>query len=244
MSFWGKIVGSAAGLAIGGPIGALVGLAVGAAVDEGVDRIVGTAGDATRQVTFTIGVIALAAKMAKADGRVTRDEIDAFKQVFRVAPEEMKNVGRVFDFARQDTAGFEAYAKQIAELMQGNRTVLGDLLDGLFFIAKADGHVHPKEKEFLQKVADIFGFSKGEWLDMETRHLGADSDSPYAVLGVSAEADDAAIRARYRKLVKENHPDRLLAEGVPSDFIAVANRRAAEINAAYDRILTERGMRR
>lgn len=240
MSIWGKIIGGTAGLALGGPIGALIGLSVGAAVDAGINAVAPDS-DETRQVTFTIGVIALAAKMAKADGQVTREEVDAFKQVFRVPPHEMANVGKVFDMARQHTAGFDAYARQIADLMRGNRTVLTDLLDALFFIAKADGHVHPNELNYIRVVAKIFGFAAAEVEALVERHVGRDPGSPYAILGVDPDIDTAGLKRRYRELVRENHPDRLIAEGVPSDLIAVATRRAAEINAAYDSIMQARG---
>ena len=242
MSIWGKIIGGTAGLALGGPIGALIGLSVGAAVDAGIGSASGET-DETRQVTFTIGVIALSAKMAKADGQVTREEVDAFKQVFRVPPHEMANVGKVFDMARQHTAGFDAYARQIADLMRGNRTVLADVLDALFFIAKADGHVHPNELNYIRVVAKIFGYSPAEIEGLVNRHVGTDPESPYTVLGVEPTIDTPSLKKRYRELVRENHPDRLIAEGVPSDMIAVATRRAAEINSAYDAIMQSRGER-
>ena len=239
MSIWGKVIGGAAGLALGGPIGGLIGLAVGAAVDV-TARSVAADPEATRRVTFTIGVIALAAKMAKADGRVTREEVEAFKQVFRVAPEEMSNVAKVFDLARQHTAGYEAYARQIAGLMAGQKAILADLLDALFFIANADGEIHPNERVYLETVAGIFGFSDQEWRQFEARHMGPNPEDPYTILGVSADATDAEIKAAYRALVRETHPDRLMAEGVPPDLIAVATRRAAEVNAAYDAIKAAR----
>ncbi len=239
MSIWGKIIGGTAGLALGGPIGALIGLSVGAAVDVGIERTVSDS-DATKHITFTIGTIALAAKMAKADGVVTREEVDAFKQVFRVPTSEMANVGRVFDMARQHTAGFEAYAKQLADLMQGNRTVLYDLLEALFFIAKSDGSVHPDELKFIRTVADIFGLTDAEIESLVIRHTGADPDSPYTILGVDPQVSDKALKAHYRQLVRDNHPDRMIAEGVPNDLIAVATRRAAEINAAFDKIMESR----
>lgn len=239
MSIWGKIIGGTAGLALGGPIGALVGLAAGAAVDAR-SRARDRDPDATKHITFTIGVIALAAKMAKADGQVTREEVDAFKTVFRVPPEEMTNVGRVFDMARQATAGFDAYARQIADLMHDNRPVLTDLLEALFFIAKSDGEVHPNELNYIRAVAKIFGLTPAEIDQLVHRHVGADPECPYGVLGVEPSIDDAALKAHYRKLVRETHPDRLIAEGVPNDFIAVATRRAAEINAAYDTIMAGR----
>ncbi len=240
MSIWGKIIGGTAGLAIGGPIGALIGIGVGAAVDVGVDRVISSDPEATRHITFTIGVIALAAKMAKADGRVTREEVDAFKTVFHFDPSEMANVGRVFDLARQSTAGYEAYAGQIVGLMKGHKQVLEDLLESLFYIAKADGHVHPKELEFIKNVSNIFGFSD-EWFErLSDRHIGPDPDSPYVVLGVPPDIKDSDLKSYYRTLMRDNHPDKLMAEGVPLEFIAVATERVAAINAAYDDIVIKR----
>lgn len=239
MSIWGKIIGGTAGFALGGPIGALAGLAVGAAVDAGVNASQAPS-EATKHITFTIGVIALSAKMAKADGRVTREEVDAFKQVFKVPQHEMANVGRVFDMARQHTAGFDAYAQQIADLMHDNRRALSDVLDALFFIAQSDGHVHPNELNFIRAVAKIFGYSKQEIDELVYRYHGADPDCPYAVLGIKPTATDMEIKKHYRQLVRDNHPDKLIAAGVPSDLIAVATRRAAEINAAYDKIVRQR----
>jgi len=239
MSIWGKIIGGAAGLALGGPIGALIGLTVGAAVDAGVSTDT-VDPEKTRHITFTIGVIALSAKMAKADGQVTREEVDAFKQVFHVPTAEMANVGRVFNMARKHTAGFDAYARQIADLMKDNRGVLGDLLEALFFIAKSDGHVHPNELNFIRAVAKIFGYSKQQIDQLVHRQVGAEPNCPYGVLGVEPSIGSAELKVHYRNLVRENHPDRLIAEGVPNDLIAVATRRAAEINAAYDTIVADR----
>lgn len=240
MSIWGKIIGGAAGLAIGGPVGGLVGLALGAAVDEGVSRTSESGRDARRQVTFTIGVIALAAKMAKADGRVTKEEIAAFKQVFRIPPGEQNNVARIFNLAREHTAGYDAYARQIADVMRGQQTVLMDLLDALFFIAKADGEVHPNELAYIRSVAEIFGFSSASIEELVNRHVGPDPNSPYTILGVKPDISDAALKQRYRALVRETHPDRMMAEGVPAEMVAVATRRAADINTAYDAIVAQR----
>ena len=135
MSVWGKLAGAAAGLAIGGPIGALLGGVAGHYV---IDRDKEEDGPAENQVAFTVGVIALGAKMAKADGVVTMDEVNAFKEVFKVPEGEMKNVARVFNLAKQDVAGYEAYAEQLATMFKGNRKLLEDVLEGLFHIAKAD----------------------------------------------------------------------------------------------------------
>jgi len=256
MSIWGKIIGGAAGFALHGPLGALLGAAAGHAIDKmrggRTDELPGDAmatvdgtdpRAATKQVAFTIAVIALGAKMAKVDGLVTRDEVDAFKQVFRVPDAEMENVGRVFDQARHSPLGFEAYARQIAAMFRRQRTVLEELLDGLFHIAKADGRVTDDEIAYLKDVAGIFGFSETDFGRIRASHLGPDAADPYNVLGVTRETTDIAIKAAYRKLVRENHPDRLIAKGVPKEFVDVATEKLAAINAAYDKVAKERNLR-
>ncbi|MBK5910417.1 molecular chaperone DjlA [Rhodothalassium salexigens] len=246
MSVWGKIVGSAAGLILGGPLGGLAGLAVGHVFDAGARATMGEAdaGDesATRKISFTIGVIALAAKMAKADGEVTEDETAAFQQLFQVPPHEVRNVQRVYNLARQDTAGFEAYAGQVASLFEGNSVVLEDLLDALFMIATADGVLHPSEMDYLSTVAGIFGFDQADFDRIVARHTGRERSNPYVILGLSPDLSDDEVKRAYRRLVKENHPDRLVAQGVPKEFTTVATQRLAAINEAYDRIRTQRGL--
>jgi DnaJ like chaperone protein len=243
MAIWGKILGGAAGFAIGGPLGALIGGIAGHAIDQIRDD--GAVGDPSlaRQTTFAIAVIVLSAKMAKADGEVTRDEVDAFKQIFHVPPEEIKNVGRVFNQARKDSHGFEPYAQQVAELFQDNPAVLEELMGGLFHIARADGVAHPKEIEFLEKVAEIFGFDETTFDRLKVAHFGSAMKDPYAILGVKRDASDSDIRNAWRKLVRENHPDTLIAQGMPEDFIDIATEKVATINAAYDEINKQRGIK-
>jgi DnaJ like chaperone protein len=261
MSIFGLILGGAAGLIVlRGPLGALLNTAVdrwrrqeadaepvdGAAVDgavldgaemDGVDPRM-----ATKRVAFTIAAIALGAKMAKADGIVTRDEVDAFKQVFRIPAEEMENVGRIFDQARNSSLGYEAYARQIAGMFRRQPTVLEELLDGLFHIAKADGHVPDTEIEYLSGVATAFGFDAAMFARIRASHLGADKTDPFVVLGVTPNAANADIKAAYRKLVRDNHPDRLIAKGMPKEFIDIATDKLAAINSAYERVSRERGI--
>jgi DnaJ like chaperone protein len=250
MSILGAILGGAAGFAVGGPIGALVGAAGGYAVqrlgenDAGADGAPPPLGeDVTRQGTFTIGVIALGAKMAKADGQVTPDEIAAFKRVFRTAPEDEKDVAALFNRAKQDTAGFEAYARQLARVLEGAQEVKEEVIDCLFEIAIADGEVHPAELKFLQDVAEILGLTAADFARIRAVHMAADGGDPYAVLGVHHGATDAEIKTQYRQLARDNHPDKLMAEGLPEEVIAVANQKLARINAAYDEIAKSRGIR-
>ena len=245
MSIWGKILGATAGLALGGPIGALIGGIAGHyAVDRDeveLDAIEADPRAGTSQIAFTIGVIALGAKMAKADGVVTDDEISAFKQVFQIPPGETKNVARVFNLARQDVAGYELYAQQIARMFRSKPGVLEDLLDGLFHIALADGVVHPKELEFLENVGDIFGFSQREFERIKHSNMGVQKADPYVILGVERSSSDQEIKMAYRLLVKENHPDSLIARGVPEEFVELATSKLASINDAYDIVRKERG---
>ncbi len=241
MSVWGKILGGAAGFAIGGPIGAILGTAAGHAVDKMRDSTrEAPEDDATRRVAFTIGVIVLGAKMAKADGVVTKDEIGAFKEVFHIPQGEMQNVGRLFNQARRDAHGFEPYAKQIGRLFRHNPAVLEELIDGLFHIARADRKITQDELDYLAKVAAIFGFDEDDWARIRASNMGPDASDPYEILGVGHNASDEEIKAAHRRLVLENHPDKLVAEGLPQEFVDLANEKLATINAAYDRIRERR----
>lgn len=251
MSVWGKILGGAAGFAIGGPLGALIGALAGHAVDrlsqDACDADAANsdtdAAAATQTIAFTIGVVALAAKMARADGVVKRVEVDTFKRLFRVAPEEMENVGRLFDLARRDTHGFEEYARQIAGLFEDRDAVLEELLDSLLMIAEADDELHETEVSYLRTVAGIFGFADADFDRILAGHHRAgthDEADPYQVLGVTRSSEDAAVKAAHRRLVREHHPDLLVAQGMPQEFVDLATQKIALINAAYDRIKRER----
>src|SRR3954468_15027095 len=233
MSVWGKVSGAAAGLFVGGPVGAVVGAVVGHFF---LDQ------DSDPGVTFTIAIIALAGKMARADGVVTEAEFEIFQRVFGVPAHEEANVRRIFNLARQDVAGFEHYAGQIARLFMGNPAMLEDILDGLFEIAKADGVLHPCEAKFLERVAEIFGFAPGEFRRIRASHFAPELTDPYVILGLSYVADDEELKQTYRRLVRENHPDSLMARGVPAEFIKLANDKLAAINTAYEKIRAERGL--
>jgi DnaJ like chaperone protein len=251
MQIWGKIVGGTAGLAMGGPIAGLLGLIAGHAIDQLVEHGAGTAlavpadpadHPGLRQIAFTIGVIALGAKMAKVDGDVTRDEVEAFRSFFHVPPGEEKNVQRFFDLAKRDAAGFEPYARQVAALFPDSPEILENVLEGLFDIAKADGKVGADEAEYLAKVAGIFGLSSERFERARAAALGGAECEPCIVLGVDPLATDEQIREAWLRQVKANHPDRLMAQGLPEEAIKVATRKLALINDAYDRLRRQRGL--
>jgi DnaJ like chaperone protein len=194
-----------------------------------------------KDVAFTIGVVALSAKMAKADGVVSPLEVEAFKKAFQAKPSEAANVQRVFDLAKQDVAGYEAYAEEIAKLLKDDRKLLQDVLEGLLHVAAADGVLHPKEDAYLSEVATRFGFSPSEYRFFRARFIN-DGCNPYDVLKLSPEATNAEIKAQHRQLVIDNHPDKLMGRGVPAEFVEIATRKLAAINAAYDTIAKERDL--
>ena len=193
-----------------------------------------------RRVGFAIGVIALGAKMAKADGLVTRDEVTAFREVFQIAKEDEAAAARVFNLARQDVAGFEDYAKSVKKMYGSDCRPLMDLLDGLFHIAMADGEYHPGEDAFLTRVAEIFDVNDRAFRAMRARYVPDALRDPYDVLGVAPDAPLSDIKLAYRTLVRETHPDQMIARGVPEEALQLANDRMSEINAAWDEISAER----
>lgn len=229
MSIWGKIAGAGVGLAVGGPLGALVGAVAGHLV---IDRAL-----ADSEVVFTVALIALSAKMAKADGQVSDSEIRAFEEVMKVPDAEKANVDRVYRIAQQDVAGFQAYAEQVARIYRDNPAMLEDVLDALFHIAKADKYLHPAELEYLRTVADIFGLSEVEFARIRASHLGPEKSDPYLVLGITPDISTEDLRKAYRRLVRENHPDTLIARGVPKELVSIANEKLATINVAYEKIM-------
>ena len=213
----------------------------GAQVIDRLVQLVLSRPEGTSRVGFTVAMIALSAKMAKADGVVTTDEVLAFRELFHVPPGEERNVIRLFNLAQQDVAGFEVYAKKLADLFPYDRKTLLDILDGLFYIAKADGVVHEDEISYLARIAEVFGLDDREFSRVLARHVRENSD-PYQVLGLGPEASDEDLKTKYRREVLDTHPDRLIARGVPEEFVQIANDRLAALNAAWAQIRAERGL--
>jgi DnaJ like chaperone protein len=259
MGYWGKIIGGVAGFAMGGPVGAVFGAALGHAADSGgVHNVRLPFGSQAswnparvaamfnrRDQLFAICVVVLSAKLAKCDGRVKREEIDAFRRQFRIPPEAVRDIGRLFDQARDSADGFEAYAVQLGEAFADNRGVLEDVLAALFVIARSDGAVNGRELDFLSRTHHGLGLDQTAWdraRGAMPRQPVSDEPDAYIVLGVSRSASAEDIRAQWKQLMRENHPDSLAARGVPAEFIARANDKVARINAAWDRIKRERGL--
>lgn len=194
-----------------------------------------------RSVAFAIAVIALGAKMAKADGLVTRDEVTAFREVFHIAEKDEQGAARVFNLARQDVAGFTDYATRIHAMFEGQRETLTDLLEGLFHIAVADGFYHPNEDAFLEEVARIFDIPDREFKALRARFVPDAPRDPYTVLGVSPDMTLDEIRAVWRKLVRDNHPDAMMARGVPEEAVRLAEKRMIDINRAWEDVQSTHG---
>ncbi len=259
MSYWGKLLGGVAGLVMGGPFGAMMGAALGHAADqgafprvsfgEGIGSIFGPARIAAalgqKDQLFALGVVVLSAKLAKCDGPVVRAEIDAFKRQFRIPPEGVRDIGRLFDQARDSSDGFEPYAVQLGTAFTDNRGILEDVLTALFAIARADKPVTIAEQDVLRRIHRAFGLDQMAW--DQARGASAKPapgspgvETPYALLGISRSATDDEARQAWLRLVRENHPDTLAARGVPPDFVARASDKVARINAAWDVIKRER----
>ncbi len=192
-------------------------------------------------VGFTIAVIALGAKMAKADGKVTRDEVSAFRRIFVIPPEEESHAARIFDMARTDVSGFDIYAGQVARMFRDRPEVLADLLEGLVYISMADGVLHPGESDFLDEVNRIFGLPDQTYRKIRARHM-PDITDPYEILGISPDVDDDTLRRHWRDLIRELHPDRMISRGVPEEALRLAEERLASVNVAWDEIQRERAL--
>ena len=230
MNIWGMIIGGATGFAIGGPIGALLGIAAGHYAEAKL-KGPGTPIE-TRKIAFTVAIIALSAKMAKADGTITRSEINAFRQKVHIPPKDLKRVGQFWDLARQTPDGFQSYAKQSVDLFGARAPILEQLLELLFFIARADGEISIPEWEYLNSVSTIFGFDEHEFKRMADIY-GTGEGAAHIILGVAPDADESEIKAAWKRLVKENHPDKLISQGLPDEFMEAAADRIHLINAAY-----------
>jgi DnaJ like chaperone protein len=244
VSIWGRIFEGVGELSWGSlfEMPELDMLEEGESPDKGAARA-----DGTKQVGFTIAVIALGAKMAAADGTVSPEEVEAFHEVFQAPPEERGHVEYFFNLARRSTTGAETYARQAAKLLGGDKPMLEDLLGALFHIARADGRFDPGEDAYLRRIATIFGFSETEYRRIRAFHIGAEhpghddiEEDPFLILGLPDTATADEVRARWRVLVRENHPDLAIARGLPAEFVSIANAKLARINAAY-RALNTRG---
>jgi DnaJ like chaperone protein len=259
---WGKIIGGMAGFAMGGPFGAVMGAAFGHAAETRMGAAAGWPQFGTaefslgftpmprqlpggREQLFALGVVVLAAKVAKVDGPVRRPEIDAFKRSFRIPPEAVSGIGALFDRARDSDEDPLVYARQLGDAFADDPDKLEDVLCALFAIAQSDGAVNVAERDLLSRICQGFRLGRAAWdrASGATPRRAADTgEDPYAVLGLGRDASPEQLRATWKRLMRENHPDSLASQGVAPDLIARASDKVARINAAWDRIKRERGL--
>jgi len=238
MSIWGKIIGGTAGFALGGPLGAILGVMAGNVFDKSKKRKFNfnQISNQQKQNIFALSIIILSAKIAKSDGVVTKDEITAFKEKFKIPPSEMSQVAKIFDEAKKSQFGYEKIANQIGMLFSGNQLMLEELLNNLFFIAEADGNISVSEIEVLKSISHSFNLSENDFQRIFNSRLNDKESDPYKVLGVNRNDSDEVIRNKWLELSKKHHPDFLLAKGLPDEFIEQANKELSSINLAYDKI--------
>jgi DnaJ like chaperone protein len=191
-------------------------------------------------VDFAAGVVALAAKMAKADGRTTLDEAAAFRLAFPISPEDRPMFDRLFKLAQETVHGYESYARRIGKRYVAKPCLLEDVLDILFSVAAADGAITSQEEAFLARVSDLFGFTETEFARLSAPYFPDRAPDPYSILGIDVFASDEEIRRAWMRLMGENHPDTFIARGAPQEFIKAAHEKSASINLAYEAIRKSR----
>ena len=235
MSIWGSLIGGMIGLSLGGPIGMLLGSILGGKISRararGGFRDIGQS-----QRIFALSLIILSAKLSKADGQVSREELIAVKDKLKIPENELDEVGKIFNKAKQESTGYEPYAQQIAQFYKGNLNVLEEVINILFYIAESDGHVSDEEEKMIENIAYIFGLTQSQYLSIKESRKSSDKQNPYMVLESSPNDDLQTIRKRYLKLSKEHHPDLLLSKGVPNEVIEESKKTMRSINSAWDQI--------
>ena len=243
MSIWGKIIGGTTGFALGGPLGAIIGMMIGGSFDRSARKFSSSnqISQQQKQNVFALCIIVLSAKIAKADGQVTKEEIYTFKEKFNIQAEEMSEVSKIFNEAKKSSFGFKNIADQVGNLFSDNKVLLEQLLNNLFYIAEADGLTSINEVEVLRSISQSFHFNETDFQRIFHSRLNNKESDPYKILGVTREDSDNNIRKKWIELSKEHHPDYLIAKGMPKEFIKEANKELSSINLAYDKIKELRG---
>ncbi len=235
MSIWGSLIGGMVGFSIGGPFGMLLGSLIGGKISRA--RSAGGFGSFRQpQQIFALSLIVLSAKLSKADGSVSREELVAVKDKLKIPENEIDQVGKIFNQAKKETTGYEPYAQQIAQIYKNNPYVLEEVINILFYIAEADGHVSQSELNMIQHIAQIFGLKEVQLNSIKESRKSSDKLNPYIVLESKPEDDLQIIRKRYIKLSKEHHPDLLMNKGVPTEVIEESKKKMRAINSAWNKV--------
>ena len=235
MSIWGNLVGGFIGFSFAGPIGALIGSIIGGKISS-ARRGGFQQSFAQSQQIFAISLVILTAKLAKADGQVSKEELIAIKDKLKIPDHEIDQVGKIFNKAKEDSLGYEPYAKQIAQIYQKQPAVLDEVINILFYVAESDGNVSDPELVMIRNISNIFGLSGRQFDGIRESRKDSDKLNPYVVLGCNSNDDFSTIRKKYLKLSKEHHPDALVSKGVPKEVIEESKKKMRAINSAFDAI--------
>ena len=236
MSIWGSLIGGMVGLSLGGPFGMLLGSIIGGKISRARSGAGNFGAFAQPQQVFALSLIVLSAKLSKADGQVSKEELIAVRDKLKIPENEIEQVGKIFNKAKQESAGYEPYARQIAQIYKNNLNVLEEVINILFYIAEADGNVSQSELDMMQNIARIFGLNQAQFNSIKESRKSSDKLNPYIVLESKPEEDLQVIRKRYLQLSKEHHPDILISKGVPQEVIAESKKKMRAINSAWDQI--------
>jgi DnaJ like chaperone protein len=237
MSIWGSLIGGMVGFSLGGPFGMLLGSLIGGKISRARSGSTGNFGAfAQPQQIFALSLIVLSAKLSKADGQVSKEELIAVRDKLKIPESEIEQVGKIFNKAKQESTGYEPYAQQIAQIYKNNQNVLEEVINILFYIAEADGNVSKSELDMIQHIAQIFGLNQSQFNSIQESRKSSDKLNPYVVLGSNPEEDIQTIRKKYLQLSKENHPDMLISKGVPKEVIEESKKKMRAINSAWDQI--------
>ena len=235
MAIWGSLIGGMIGLSLGGPFGMLLGSLIGGKISRAKSRA-GFGAFAQPQQIFALSLIVLSAKLSKADGQVSKEELIAVKDKLRIPENELDQIGKIFNKAKEESAGYEQYAEQIAQIYKGNINVLEEVINILFYIAEADGNISVSELQMIEHIAQIFGLSEIQFNSIKESRKSSDKLNPYIVLESKPDDEIEVIRKRYLKLSKEHHPDLLMSKGVPKEVIDESKAKMRAINSAWDQV--------
>ena len=237
MSIWGSLIGGMVGFSLGGPFGMLLGSLIGGKISRARSGRTGNFGAfAQPQQIFALSLIVLSAKLSKADGQVSKEELIAVKDKLKIPEKELDQVGKIFNKAKEESAGYEPYAEQISNIYKNNINVLEEVINILFYIAEADGNLSKSELIMIEKISQIFGLSKIQFNSIKESRKSSDKLNPYIVLGSKPDESLISIRRKYIKLSKEHHPDLLISKGVPLEVIDESKKKMRSINSAWDQI--------
>ena len=235
MAIWGSLIGGMIGLSLGGPFGMLLGSLIGGKISRAKSRA-GFGAFAQPQQIFALSLIVLSAKLSKADGQVSKEELVAVKDKLRIPDNELDQVGKIFNKAKEESTGYEQYAQQIAQIYKGNINVLEEVINILFYIAEADGNVSEDELKMIQHIAQIFNLTEIQFNSIKESRKSSDKLNPYIVLESNPDDKIEIIRKRYLKLSKEHHPDLLMSKGVHQEVIDESKAKMRSINSAWDQV--------